>query len=370
MDMNVWITLKPYLEPIWHLIEDKRVTNIMCNADGSIFFEAGSVKKQAEGIVFTEQHKRIALQNIARDNNKDIDDRFPILNTSLPDGSRIAACSDRVTQQGYSITIRLFPENPFSLNDLEGFGSFPDTLTPQLRALVRARSNVLIVGGTNSGKTTLINALAGEIDHAERVITIEDTRELKIGVPDKLQMVTSAGVPGGESVSIRDLVAASLRHNPTRIIVGEMRAGEAYDFLQALNTGHSGSMSTVHANSATSGLRRFQDLIMQGENTLQARSVRRAIADNIDFVAFQAVGKDDKRGLQELLRVRDYEEEKDRFHIEVVYRSATYTPRPDRGVLYVSTDSEQSELPEVEARHAFELMQSQDSITASHLNVA
>jgi pilus assembly protein CpaF len=336
MDMSVWITMKPYLAPIWHLIEDKAVTNIMCNEDGSIFYEKGGQMVRATDIVFREDHKRIALQNIARDNNKNIDERYPILNTSLPDGSRIAACSDRVTQRGHSITIRLFPENPFTLQDLEDFGSFPPTLTPVLCGLVREHRNILVVGGTNSGKTTLINALLGEIGGDERVITVEDTRELKISAPNRLQMVTSAALPGGEPISIRSLIEASLRHNPTRIIVGEMRSGEAYDFLQALNSGHSGSMSTVHASTATKGLRRFQDLIMQGEKTLQPNAVRRAIADSLEYIAFQGVGRDGKRGLQELLRVVDYQEDGDLFHIEVVYRQPGYVPRPDRAVRYLA----------------------------------
>ncbi len=334
MTVDVWMTLKPFLEPIWPLIEDEGVTNIMCNPDGLIFYEKGGTKHHAEKLIFPNGTKKIALQNIARQNNRDLDEKTPILNTSLPDGSRIAACSDRVTPGGYALTIRKFPATPFTLADLERFGSFPSSVTALLVKAVADHANVLVVGGTNAGKTTTVNALLGLIKPSERVLTLEDTPELKVGIPDVVRMISSQAVTGGVSVSIRDLVVASLRHNPNRIIIGEMRDGVAYDFLQALNTGHTGSMSTIHANSAASGLLRFQDLIAEGNSSMQPSSIRRAIADNLDLVTYQGLTHEGRRAMLELVRVVDYDDTRDLFFVETLYRNPEYSPRPNRSVVY------------------------------------
>lgn len=301
-----WTTVAAYLEPLMPLINDEAVKNIMANPDGKVFYEKDGKKILAENIVFTETHKAIALQNIARMAGQDINNGNPCLTAQLPDGKRIAGASPRVCRGGHALTIRCFPKNPYTLDDLERFGSFPYEIGQLLRNEVRKASNILVVGSTDAGKTTLLNALCAEVEDRHRIITIEDQPELHIKKPDVMSLTALENT--STPVTIRDLLKQVLRHNPARIIMGEMRGAEAYDLLQALNSGHSGTMSTIHAKSAELALARLTDLVLQAGVGIPYEAIQRNVASALDLVVFQA--KDEETGaraIEHICRVDGYD---------------------------------------------------------------
>ena len=321
MYISDWTTVESFLAPVKSLLDDEDITNIMANPDGKVYFEKRGRKHLAPDIDFPDQFKSIALQNLARMAGQDIDKGNPCLTVRLPDGGRLAGATPRVVRGGHALTIRRFPKNPFTLDQLENFESFPHEVATLLRAELRSGSNMLIVGSTNSGKTTLLNALCSEMKDSLRIAVIEDVAELNINKPDVLcfQVLENSET----SVSIRDLLKQTLRHNPNRIIMGEMRSGEAYDFLQALNSGHTGCMSTIHARSASMALTRLTDLVQEANSAIPYFAIQRNIAAALDVVIFQTYDEDTgRREIDHILRVDDYDNDRHIFCTTELYRKS------------------------------------------------
>lgn len=261
--------------------EDEAVCELMINGPGRYFVErGGAALDEVEAAGLTAEDIYAAAIHIARPLGLEIGEEAPVVDARLDDGSRVAIALPPVVRHA-AITIRRFGARQFSAEDLIGLGSLPREVYDEAAEHLRARRNILIAGGTGSGKTTLLQALAGVIPDDERVLVIEDTAEIQLGAKNLLQM-EARGLAGG--LSIRDLVKASLRHRPDRLILGEVRGGEAADLIQALNTGHGGSLSTIHSNDAASALTRLGSCAQQGGAAIAWPVLCMQIAEAIDFV--------------------------------------------------------------------------------------
>jgi pilus assembly protein CpaF len=314
----------PFLRPIQDLLIDPDITEVMVNAGGRrIFVERGGVVDPVPSRTVDEKLLTVAIKNIARTCGDEISEEEPILDARLEDGSRVAAMFPPCSVGGATLTIRRFSRR-YSLDDLVDVGSVPLDAAALLRRAVANRQNVLISGGTGTGKTTLLNALAATIPDTDRIALIEETSEILLEKPNYVRFEARKGrAPFGGTaplppVTIADLLRATLRHRPDRIIVGEVRGAEAFDLLQALNTGHLGSMTTIHSNSAEQALTRLAHCVVSGTAGLPHASVREAIALAIDLVVHIAREAGQRR-ITELLAVRRYDAKPDRFEVEHLY---------------------------------------------------
>ena len=310
-------TILPFLRPIEHLILDPDISEIMVNADSRIFVEKHGELTLVPGITISEQALCAAVKNIARRLGDDISEAKPILDSRLPDGSRVAAVLPPCSIDGITLTIRKFNTRHFTMADLIQNGTLDANTAEFLRERVGNRQNILISGGTGTGKTTLLNILADFIPDQERILLIEDTAELNIRKTNLVRFETRREQTGIPAVTIRDLLKAALRHRPDRIIVGEVRGGEAFDLLQALNTGHSGSLCTLHANSARQAIARFADCVLQSGVDLPHRAVRSNIANAVDLLLHIARVRG-KRVLVEVLEITSYDREGDEYKFNVL----------------------------------------------------
>jgi pilus assembly protein CpaF len=308
----------PFLRPIAHLIQDPAVSEIMVNGSRRVFIERQGLVQEVTDVRVDERNLRVAVKNIARALGDDVSEEKPILDSRLPDGSRVAAVFPPCSLGGTTLTIRKFQTRFFTADELVRIGTLTEDGLATLRTAIDRNENILISGGTSTGKTTLLNALAAFLPPGDRVVLIEDTAELQLDRPNLVRFEArreQAGLPG---VTIRELLRATLRHRPDRIIVGEVRGGEAYDLLQALNTGHSGSLSTIHANSAEQALARFSSCVVQSGVELPYQAVRYQIADAIHLV----LHLDRRRGARvtrEVLRVGRYDAQHDRYDVEALW---------------------------------------------------
>ena len=234
----------PFLRPIEHLILDPDISEIMVNGPERVFIERAGYLEDAPGVALTEKSLLIAVKNIARRLGDDISESKPILDSRLPDGSRVAAVIPPCSVNGITLTIRKFNSRHFTIDDLVEIGTLPRSLAGVLERQILDRKNILISGGTGTGKTTLLNILANFIPNEERLVIIEDTAEIQIRKDNLVRLEARREQNGLPAVTIRDLLKATLRHRPDRIILGEIRGGEAFDLLQLLNTGHSGTLCT------------------------------------------------------------------------------------------------------------------------------
>ena len=308
----------PFLRPIEDLLRDPTITEVMVNNGGRrVFVEKNGALEAVPDRVIEVRNLTVAIKNIARACGDEISDQQPILDARLEDGSRVAAMFPPCSVDGPTLTIRKFTRR-YSLEDLVTVGTLTPQLATQLWTAVDDHRNLLISGGTGTGKTTLLNALAAKIPAKHRIALIEETSEILIDKPNLIRFeARRAQAPLGQeaplaSVTIADLLRATLRHRPDRILVGEVRGPEAFDLLQALNTGHLGSLSTIHANSAEQALTRLAHCVLTANVGLPHRSTREAIALAIHLVVHIA-RLDGQRIVTELVDVHGYDGVTDRF---------------------------------------------------------
>jgi pilus assembly protein CpaF len=274
----------PFLRPIAHLITDPDVSEIMVNGAQGVYVERAGVLSLVAGARLDERNLRVAVKNIARAVGDDISEEQPILDARLPDGSRVAAVFPPCSLGGTTLTSRKFQPRFFTAEELIRAGMLTDETYAAMRNAVECRHTVLISGGTSTGKTTLLNAISRFLPDQDRIVVIEDTAELHFVHRNVVRLEARRAQRDLPPVTIRDLLRAALRHRPDRIIVGEVRGGEAYDLLEALNTGHAGSLSTIHANSAAQALNRFASCAIQSAVELPYQVVRDQISACVQLV--------------------------------------------------------------------------------------
>ncbi|MEC0204127.1 ATPase, T2SS/T4P/T4SS family [Paenibacillus lautus] len=292
------------LDVLQPLVDNPTITEIMINSHQDIFIEQdGEVKKLA--LQFESQSRlEDIIQSIVGTVNRVVNESTPIVDARLKDGSRVNIVLPPIALNGPTMTIRKFPESPMTMDDLVGRGALTEEAAEQLRILVKGKYNIFIGGGTGSGKTTFLNALSQYIPPDERVITIEDSAELKIvTVPNLVSLETrNANTEGRGEIAIRDLIRSSLRMRPNRIVVGEVRGSEALDMLQAMNTGHDGSLSTGHANSTQDMISRLETMVLSGAD-LPISVVRQQISSAIDIFVHLSRLRDRSRRVTEISEV-------------------------------------------------------------------
>ncbi len=271
--------------PITPLLSDPSVSEIMVNGFESIYVERCGFVERYDGSFLSEESLRATIDRIISRVNRRLDESSPYVDARLPDGSRVNAIIPPVCLTGACLTVRKFRKEAFSLEELVRIGSVSGDAAKYLQEAVQERRNVIVSGGTGSGKTTLLNALSQFIPEGERIVTIEDAAEIRLQKPHVIRLeARPANIEGSGAVTIRDLVRNSLRMRPDRIIVGECRGGETLDMLQAMNTGHDGSITTGHANTPRDMLRRLETMVLLGGIEIPIRAIREQIASAIDII--------------------------------------------------------------------------------------
>ena len=284
------------LGPLEPLLKDPTITDVLVNGHNRVFVERYGVLEPSAVRFKDERHLLRIIQKIVSDVGRRIDESSPMVDARLPDGSRVNAVVPPLALDGSLLSIRKFARVPISMDRLVEIGSIPLQVAEVLKAIVGSRRNVLISGGTGSGKTTLLNAMSAYIDGQERIVTIEDSAELQLQQSHVVRLETRPpNIEGKGEVAQRDLVKNALRMRPDRIIVGEVRAGEAFDMLQAMNTGHEGSMTTVHANTPRDALSRVEQMIGMSGIDIPAKSSRAQIASALNVVVQVARLADGRR---------------------------------------------------------------------------
>lgn len=291
------------------IISDDTITEVMINGPEHIFIEQNGRLFKLDKQFESQRRLEDVIQRIVGLAGREVNQANPICDTRLPDGSRVNVVLPPIALCGPVLTIRKFSKTPMTIEKLISYGSITQEIADKLELLVRAKYNIFISGGTGSGKTTFLNALSNYIPKDERVITIEDSAELQIeGVENLVSLETrNANASGAGQITIRDLIKSSLRMRPERIIVGEVRGGEALDMLQAMNTGHDGSLSTGHANSTQDMLSRLETMVLQGSSGLPLEAIRQQIASALDIIIHLSRLRDKSRKTMEITEVVGYE---------------------------------------------------------------
>lgn len=293
------------------LVRDKNCSEIMVNGPKVIFAELRGKLHETDITFDDEDHILWTAQRIVRPLSRRLDRSNPMVDARLPDGSRVHIVTEPSALQGTTITIRKFPEKRLDINDLLGFGTLSTEAAEFLKACVQARLNIIVSGGTGSGKTTLLNVLSGFISESERIVTIEDAAELQLSQRHTVRLETAPPIPGGDGetgmLTIRDLVRGSLRMRPDRIIVGECRSGEALDMLQAMNTGHDGSLTTIHSNNPRDCIARLETLVLMSGMDLPVSVIRRQIVSAIDLIVQISHIKDGSRKITQITEIQGME---------------------------------------------------------------
>ena len=294
--------------PLEPLLRDSEISEIMVNGPDKIFVERAGKIYSVDTHFSTDAHLRRTIDKIVGRVGRRIDEASPLVDARLPDGSRVNAVIPPIALDGAMLTIRKFSTDPFTDKDLIAFGTFSLQVRDFLIACVRGRRNIVISGGTGSGKTTLLNVISSFIPEDERIVTIEDAAELQLHQDHVLRLESRpANIEGKGQIAIRDLVKNSLRMRPDRIVVGEIRDGAALDMLQAMNTGHDGSITTVHANSPRDSLSRLETLVLMAGVDLPVRAIREQVAGAVDLVIQQARLKDGSRRITAISEVAGME---------------------------------------------------------------
>lgn len=297
------------LDILQSLVEDPEITEIMINGPNSIFIERAGRLQELDMRFESEEKLQDVIQQIVAGCNRAVNAASPIVDARLSGGARVNIVMNPVALNGPIVTIRRFPDTPITMEELIHWESLSREAAEFLRLLVRAGYNIFISGGTGSGKTTFLNVLSGYIPDWERVITIEDSAELQLqGLRNLVRLETRNGnVEGCREISVRDLIRASLRMRPDRIVVGEVRGAEAVDMMQCLNTGHDGSMSTGHANSARDMLSRLENMILMGMD-IPLAAIRKQIVSGIDIIVHLGRLRDRSRKVLEISEILDCED--------------------------------------------------------------
>ncbi len=292
------------LGPIESLIKDKEISEIMVNGPHQVYVEKKGKLVLTDICFRDDDHVMHVIEKIVAPIGRRIDESMPMVDARLPDGSRVNAIIPPLSLKGPVITIRKFSRDPLKISDLIRFGSLTPSMAKFLEACVKARLNIVISGGTGSGKTTTLNVLSSFIPHDERIVTIEDAAELQLRQEHVIILETrAANIEGKGAVTIRDLVRNSLRMRPDRIVVGEVRAGEALDMLQAMNTGHDGSLTTGHANSPRDIISRLETMVLMAGMDLPVRAIREQIASAVDIIVQQNRLRDGSRKITHITEV-------------------------------------------------------------------
>jgi len=291
------------------IITDDTITEVMINGPENVFIEQNGRLFKLDKQFESQRRLEDVIQRIVGLAGREVNQANPICDTRLPDGSRVNVVLPPIALCGPTLTIRKFSKTPMTIEKLIQYGSITQEIADKLELLVKAKYNIFISGGTGSGKTTFLNALSNYIPKDERVITIEDSAELQIvGVDNLVSLETrNANASGSGQITIRDLIKSSLRMRPERIVVGEVRGGEALDMLQAMNTGHDGSLSTGHANSTEDMLSRLETMVLQGAAGLPLPAIRQQIASAVDIIIHLSRLRDKSRKTMEICEVVGYE---------------------------------------------------------------
>ncbi|REK66946.1 MAG: type II secretion system protein E [Brevibacillus sp.] len=307
------------LGPLEPLLNDPEITEISINGHSQVYVERNGRLELTDLKFRDEEHLRHIVDRIVAPLGRRIDESSPMVDARLKDGSRVNAVIPPISLNGTLVSIRKFRKEPYTMDDLMRFGSFNEAMSRFLQAVVEAKMNVLISGGTGSGKTTLLNAVACAIPHYERVITIEDSAELRLAHPNCVGLeARPPNMEGKGEITIRQLVKNSLRMRPDRIIVGEVRGAEAFDMLQAMNTGHEGSLTTVHANSPQDAFNRLEGMVVMAGMDLPSSIIREYIVSALDIIVQVMRLSDGKRKIVSISEVVKTEEK--RVEVNEIFR--------------------------------------------------
>jgi pilus assembly protein CpaF len=286
------------------LLADDSVTEIMVNARDQIYIEKSGKPQMSKVTFSSEQQMMTVVERIVTPLGRRVDEKSPYVDARLPDGSRVHVIIPPLALRGPTITIRKFPKKRIEAKDLITYGSMTEEIADFLRACVEAKLNIVVSGGTGSGKTTLLNVLSNFIPASERIITVEDSAELQLGQDHIVRLETRPkNIEGEGEVAIRDLVKCCLRMRPDRIVVGECRGGEALDMLQAMNTGHSGSLTTIHSNNPRECISRLETLVMMAGLGLPAKAIKENIASAVGLIIQQTRLSDGSRKITHITEV-------------------------------------------------------------------
>jgi pilus assembly protein CpaF len=310
-------------EELRALLLDPSISDLMINGTTGVYADRGGVVEHISlSTPYSNDRLQAAIERVARLLGQDLTSQNPILNTRLPDGSRVAVVGSPSSINGPTFTVRKF-NRWFTSDDLIKSGSLPEQIRDAVVSFIAERKNGIISGGTGSGKTTLMKALLDHVPMQERLIVIEQPAELKIAHPNAVRWEAVEAIPGQVAVTPSQLVAAALRHRPDRIIMGEIRDECGYDLLQAMNTGHGGTLSTIHAKSAWDALNRLSDLALSARPNLNHSFIRSETAEAIDFVLYCERDHAGRRRVRELIAVKGYSHADQSFETEDIYRAPT-----------------------------------------------
>lgn len=319
--MSFELILPFFPEELRELLLDSSISDLMINGTAGIFADRDGILEQiALNQPYSNERLQAAIERVARILGQDLTSQNPILNTRLPDGSRVAVVGPPSSVYGPTLTVRKF-NRWFTSDELVAAGSLPAQVRDAVVELIGKRKNGIIAGGTGSGKTTLMKALLDHIPITERLIVIEQPAELKIAHPNAVRWEAVAEIPGQVAVTPSQLVAAALRHRPDRIIMGEIRDECGYDLLQAMNTGHGGTLSTLHADSALDALDRLADMALSARTNLDQQFIRSQTGRAVDFVLYCERDSSGRRRVRELVRVLGYDHTAQSFEVEELYRA-------------------------------------------------
>jgi pilus assembly protein CpaF len=307
----------PFLRPIEPLLLDDSISEIMGNPDASWWYERDGIMRREETVSFDADKLRTGLEVIANQLGKHLDEDNPVLHAQLPDGSRLAAVIPPVVRPSPALVIRKFPSRHYTVDDLIARGTLTQPLADLLAAQIAAGKTVLISGGTSTGKTTVLRVLANAIPEEQRIVVIEDTSELHIKKPNMLAVECQTDTFKA-NVTFDDLLKSALRWRPDRIILGEVRGIEARTLLDSLNTGHAGSLATIHANSGEKALHRFANLVMRNHAQSTFVDTEAEIAEAVDFIV-HVERLPGRRVIREVLALRGFDRDTKRFEIESVF---------------------------------------------------